>query len=409
MKNAADKSKMRGGIRKRGEKSYLVCISLGKDPSTGKYKYLNQTVRGTLQEAKAHRAKLIHEIAGGTFVTPSKLTLGEYLERWLKEYARANLAPRTAEGYELIIRRHLIPALGRIKLSALKPEHVQRYIAEKLSSGRADGKGGLSRRTVRHHYMALHTALRHAVKLGLLSRNAADGVSPPSCSRHEWHCFDESELNRLLEAAKTSPYYVFFYQALFTGMRRSELLGLRWRDVDLVLCEAHVSRSLHQLRTGEIVIRPPKSKQGFRTVDLPLSAALLLQDYKDKQAVQRVVKGTRLSEDDLIFSNVEGKPLLPNTVTHAWVKLVRRAGLKGVRLHDCRHSHASIMLKQGTHPKVVQERLGHASIQVTIDIYSHVAPGIQKAAAENFDKLVSPKHADTCENECSDTPLLTNY
>jgi len=257
--------------------------------------------------------------------------------------------------------------------------------------------------------MTIHAALGHAVKMELLSRNVADGVSPPSCSRHEWHCLDETELNRLLAAAKTSPYYVFFYQALFTGMRRSELLGLRWRDVDLVLCEAHVSRSLHQLQTGEIVIRPPKSKQGLRTVDLPLSATLLLQDYKDKQTAQRATEGTQLSKDDLIFSDVEGKPLLPNTVTHAWVKLVRRAGLKGVRLHDCRHSHASIMLKQGTHPKVVQERLGHASIQVTIDIYSHVAPGIQKAAAENFDKLVSPKQADICEDECGGTPLLTNY
>ena len=409
MKNSTEKLKMKGGIRKRGERSYSVCISLGKDPTTGKYKYVYETVTGTREEAKKRRAALLHQIANGTFITPSKTSLEEYLERWLKEYARATLAPRTAEGYELIVRRHLVPALGRITLTGLKPEHIQRYQSEKLSAGRADGKGGLSRRTVRHHHMVLHTALEHAVKMGLLSRNTADAVSPPSCSRHEWHCLDESELNRLLGAAKTSPYYVFFYQALFTGMRRSELLGLRWRDVDLVLCEAHVSRSLHQLRTREIVIRPPKSKQGLRTVDLPLSAALLLQDYKDKQAAQRAVKGTQFNPDDLIFSNVEGKPFLPNTVTHAWVKLVRRAGFKGVRLHDCRHSHASIMLKSGTHPKVVQERLGHASIQVTIDTYSHVAPGIQKAAAENFDRLVSPKHADTCENESRGRPLLTNY
>lgn len=316
-----------------------------------------------------------------------------------------NLSPRTAEGYELIVRRHLTPALGRITLTGLKPEHIQRYQSDKLSSGRADGKGGLNPRTVRHHYMTLHSALEHAVKMGLLSRNAADGVSPPSCSRYEWHCLDEFDFNRFLEAARTSPYYVFFYLALFTGMRRSEMLALRWRDVDLVLSEAHVSRSLHQLRTREIVIRPPKSKQGLRTVDLPLSAAMLLQDYKDKQTAEKAILGTPLNQNDLIFTNFEGRPLLPNTVTHAWIKIARQAGLNGVRLHDARHTHASLMLKQGVHPKIVQERLGHASIQMTIDTYSHVARGIQKAAAEAFDTLLSPRQNGVYEGE----PVERNY
>ena len=390
---------MRGHIEKRGKNSYSIVVSLGKDATTGKYKYQWVSVKGTKKDAEKRLSELIYQLDNGTFIKPSKVTLAEYLERWLREYAWANLAPRTAEGYELIVRRHLIPALGKITLTGLRPEHIQRYQSEKLSCGRADGKGALSPRTVRHHYMALHTALKEAIKLGLLSRNVADAVSPPPCSRHEWQYFDEFDFNTFIEAAKASPYYVLFYLALFTGMRRSELLALRWRDVDLVLCEAHVSRSLHQLRTREIVIRPPKSKQGLRTVDLPLSAALLLQDYKDKQAAQRAMLGIQLNENDLIFSDLEGKAFLPNTVTHAWIKLVRRAGLRGVRLHDARHTHASLMLKQGVHPKIVQERLGHASIQITLDTYSHVAPGLQKAAAESFDSLVAPKHNDIYENE----------
>jgi len=331
---------------------------------------------------------VLNQLDNGTFMKPGKTTLTEYLERWLKDYAWPNLAPRTAEGYEYIIRRHIIPALGNIALTQLKPEHLQRYYSEKLTGGRCDGKGGLSPRTVRHHHVTLHDALEHAVKMGLLSRNVADAVDPPRYQRPQWQTLSEFDINTFLEAAKKTPYYVIFYQALFTGMRRSELLALRWCDVDLLLCEVHITRSLHHLRTGEIVIRTPKSAKGRRMVALSPSAALLLQEHKDKQAVQRVMLGVPLKDDDLVFSTLEGKPLLPDTITHAWIKLVRRIGLKGIRLHDARHTHASLMLKQGVHPKIVQERLGHASIQITLDTYSHVAPGLQEAAAAGFDKMV---------------------
>jgi integrase len=226
--------------------------------------------------------------------------------------------------------------------------------------------------------------------MGLLNRNVADAVSPPRCQRSQWQTLSELDISTVLEAAKRTPYYVLFYQALFTGMRRSELLALRWCDVDLLLCQVYITRTLHHLRTGEIVIRAPKSAKGRRMVALSPSAALLLQEHKDKQEAQRAMLGIPLKDDDLVFSDLEGKPLLPDTVTHAWIKLVRRTGLRGIRLHDARHTHASLMLKQGVHPKIVQERLGHASIQITLDTYSHVAPGLQEAAAAGFDKMVLP-------------------
>ena len=187
--------------------------------------------------------------------------------------------------------------------------------------------------------------------------------------------------------------------ALFTGMRRSELLALRWCDVDLLSCQIYVARSLHHLRSGEIVFRAPKAAKGRRMVSLSPSVAILLQEHKDKQAAQRAMLGILLKDDDLIFSDLEGKRLLPGTVSHAWTKLVKRIGLEGIRLHDARHSHASLMLKQGVHPKVVQERLGHATISTTLDLYSHVAPGLQQAAAESFDKILKPRREkETIEN-----------
>jgi len=380
---------MRGHIRKRGKGSYSVVVSLGRDPTTGKYRYQWTSVKGTKKDAEKRLSELLSQLDSGAFVRPSKATLGEYLERWLKEYVWADLAPRTAEAYELIVRRHLVPALGKITLTGLKPEHIQRYQSEKLSCGRADGKGGLSPRTVRHHYMTLHAALERAVRMGLLGRNVADAVSPPRYQRHQWQSLSEFGVSSVLEAARETPYYVLFYQALFTGMRRSELLALRWCDVDLLLGRVQVTRSLHRLGTGEVVIRSPKSERSRRVVSLPPSAALLFQEEREKQQRERAMVGLEVRDDDLVFRDHEGRPLRPDTVTHAWVKLVRRIGLKGIRLHDARHTHASLMLKQGVHPKIVQERLGHASIQLTLDTYSHVAPGLQEAAAAGFDKMIS--------------------
>jgi len=205
----------------------------------------------------------------------------------------------------------------------------------------------------------------------------------------------QHESDKLLEPAKSTPYYAVFHLALFTGMRRSELLALRWCDVDLLLCQVSVSRTLHRLRDGRIIYGTPKTAKGRRLIALSPAAVLALREHKMQQEANRALMGIPLTDDDLVFSNPSGEPLLPDTVTHAWVKLVRRTGLEGIRLHDARHSHASLLLKQSVHPKIVQERLGHASIQITLDTYSHVAPGLQEVAAARFDELVTP----TRENE----------
>jgi len=315
-------------------------------------------------------------------VKPSDVTVGDFLERWIQDYARSNLSPRTVEGYDYVIHRHLVPGLGSALLMQLGPEQVQRYYAEKLRSG-------LSPTTVRHHHMVLHNTLKKAVKWGMLARNPLDAVTPPKAQPAEMHTLDEDDVRRLLEAARSSPYHALFYTALYRGMRRSELLALRWSDVDLDLAQISVNRTLHHLRDGGVVFRPPKTAKSRRTIALPPSAALVLREHQEGQQVIWRTFGAELRDSDLVFCQPDGTPLLPNTVTHAWVKLVRSIGLGGVRLHDARHTHASLMLKQGVHPKVVQERLGHSSIQMTLDTYSHVAPGLQNAAALSFDESLA--------------------
>ena len=210
----------------------------------------------------------------------------------------------------------------------------------------------------------------------------------------------EDDMTQFLEAAKSTPYYALFYTALFTGMRRSELLALRWQEMDFILSQIYVSRSLHCLKGGAVVFRPTKTAKGRRSIAMPPRGFMVLKDHREKCEAERAVLLTPLTDEDLVFSHVDGRPLLPNTVTHAWINIIRRTNLKPIRLHDARHTHASIMLKQEIHPKVVQERLGHANIAVTLDTYSHVAPGLQKAAAERFDEAFANKYTST-ENEAS--------
>lgn len=376
---------MRGHLVKRGKNSYTIVLNLGIDPQTGKRKQQWVSVKGTKKDAEKRLSELLHQLDTGIFIRPTKTTLAEFLEKWLSDYARPNLSPRGFERYAGIIRKHLIPDMGSITLTQLRSEHLQKHYTARLNTG-------LSARTVRYHHAVIHKALQTAVKWGLVSRNMADGVDIPRIHRTEMKTWNEDEVSCFLEATKDSLYYELFYIALFTGMRRSELLAIRWADVDLLLGQIYVNRSLHHLKNGSYVFTQPKSAKGRRTIALSASASLLLKEHREKQESTQSALGRTLQDNDLVFSKIEGQPLRPNTVTRAWEILAAKAGVKVIRFHDARHTHASLMLKQGIHPKVVQERLGHASIQMTLDTYSHVAPGLQEAAANRFEQLINVKH-----------------
>jgi integrase len=393
---------MRGHIIKRYKNSYTVVLNLGIDPTTKKRKQQWVSVKGTKKDSEKKLADLLHQLDTGTFMKPGKTTLAEYLERWLKDYAWPNLAPRTAEGYQYIVRNHIIPSLGRLPLTQLKPEHLQRLYSEKLSSGRFDCKGGLSKRSVQYIHVTLHKALKNAVKLGMIIRNPVDAVESPKPMHREMQTMNESEISTFLELAKSTPYYTVFYLALFTGMRRSELLALRWCDIDLLLCQISVTRTIHQLHNGEIIFRQTKTDKSRRLISLSPSTAIVLKQHRDQQEqIKRSIDLTT-TDDDLVFCQIDGKPLLPDSITHGWHKVAQRSGLNGIRLHDARHTHASLMLKQGIHPKIVQERLGHSSIQTTLDTYSHVAPGLQQAAANRFDDIILKKLNIECKKEVAE-------
>lgn len=386
---------MKGHIRKHRD-SWAIIVELPRDPQTGKRRQKWVTLKGTRTDAEKKLAELLHQVNTGSFSRPGKkLTVENFLTQWLNDYAAINVRPLTKQSYEHWIRKQINPAIGTLLLSRLQPSHLQTFYRKALETGRIDGKGGLSRSSVVHIHRILHDALSYAVQCGLLSRNVTDTVKPPRACHKEMRTLDSVGVSRLLEASKDTIYYHIFHLAVFTGMRRSELLGLRWRDVDLDMATVSVVQTLHCLGKGKVIFQEPKSSKGKRQIALSPAAVIALREHRQQQELERLdclLKGAPVVYDDLVFSNSDGSPLLPNSVTHAFIKTVRRLGLREVRFHDLRHTHASLMLKQGIHPKIVSERLGHATIGITLDTYSHVTPGLQEAAALRFEQCLQQQN-----------------
>ena len=226
--------------------------------------------------------------------------------------------------------------------------------------------------------------------MGLVGRNVAVAVDPPRVEHKSLASLALEDVPRFLEAAQDTPYYVILFTALYTGMRLGELLGLRWCDVDLDLASLSVVQSLYK-RCGVCKMIEPKSSHSRHRIAMSPSLVLLLHEYKAEQQTQGILLGKLPADSDLVFCHLDGKPLDPGVVSHTFAKVLKKARLPHIRFHDLRHTHATLLLKAGVHSKIVSERLGHANIGITLDTYSHVLPGLQEKAAEDFDDLVTRK------------------
>jgi integrase len=385
---------MKGHIRRRSKGSWTIVLDVGRDPETGKRRQQWHTIRGTKRDAERALREMLVALEKGTYVKPSRLTLGEWLMQWFNSYVIMHTTPRTQESYYSIMYHHLIPSLGEIPLAQLQPQHLQSYYAHAFAQGRLQNGGHLSERSVLYHHRILSEALSHAVKMGLVARNVAEVVDPPRPARPKMTTLAPDDIPKFLEAARETPYYVFYSTLLYTGLRRGEGLALRWRNVDLDMASLSVVETAYKLGNGEYVIKEPKTSHSRRTVALPPSLALLLHQYRLDREQLLIQLGRRLTADDFVFARIDGSPLDPNAVTRTFAKLISKLGLPHIRLHDLRHTHATLMLKAGVHPKVVSERLGHAGIGITLDTYSHVLPGLQEAAAERFDSMLEENAMD---------------
>lgn len=375
---------MKGHLRQRSPGTWTIVLDIYDEAGKRRRKW--HTFHTTSKrKAEEECARLITAMKQGNYAEPSKQTLAEYLDEWLA-FARPSVSLKTHERYAELCRKTIAPQIGAVVLSKLKTDRIDAALSHMLIKGRRDGTGGLSPRTVHHARRVLIKALEQAVTWDRLSRNPATATTPPKVGRQRMTAYDATQTAALLDAMRPTRMFVPVLLAVLCGLRRGEIAALRWNAVDLEGKSLAVVESAEQ--TGSTVVyKEPKSGHA-RTVALSNSAVAELRAHRARQAEELLKIGLRPDADTFVVAQADGRPLQPRSITHEWVRLVSKTALPRIRFHDLRHSHASQMLAAGVHPKIASERLGHSTIAITLDLYSHVMPGMQADAAEQVDAAI---------------------
>ncbi len=372
---------MAGQIIPRGERTWLVRVFLGRDSAKGKRRYLNKTIRGTKKDAQRFLNGVLRDIDLGTFIEPSGVTLNEYFDKWLESAARPRVSRRTADGYAGLLSRYIRGPLGSRRLDRLQALDIQKVYGEMQAEG-------LSARVVRHTHSALHNALKQAVKWGLLVRNPSDLVELPKVPHKERRVLALDEAVRFLKFADNMPRGLIFELALITGMRPEEYLALQWSDIDFDHGTATIQRALVRHKK-EWNFEKPKTPRSRRNVPLPSLLLHKLTEHRRKQNEERLKAGPQWHTHGLVFCSGTGTPLSIPSLTYRYFRpILKEADLPQIRLYDLRHSCATLLLMAEENPKVVSERLGHSTIVLTLDTYSHVLPTMQQRATAKLEKML---------------------
>lgn len=385
-----------GSVYQRKNGHWVGAITTGVDPDSGRP--TRHYVSGKTREEVAKKVTAaLNAVQQGVFVDSKVQTLGEWLDIWLNEYAKAHVRVSTWTSYEMLIRVHIKPAIGNIKLAKLQPHHLQKLYNDKLEHGRHDGRGGLSARTVELIHIVLHSALSQAMKEGLVVRNASEATKRPRREKHEMRVLTLEEQTRLQAVLSTERLGPAFLLDLGTGMRCGELLGLKWENVDLNEGVIRVQQSLTRIRVEdrslrtELRFQPLKTAKSRRSIPIPQSLIAALKSHKARQNHEKLKAGTAYQDHGLVFCTELGQPIDPRNLARIFARLLEQAGISKATLHTMRHSYATRLLEMNEHPKVVQELLGHSQISMTLDTYSHVMPEIKQAAAAKLDDLLITK------------------
>lgn len=373
---------MTGHIRRRGERSWEVKYDIGTD-AAGRRKTRYASFKGTKKEAAVELAKLVAAASAGEQVDPSRVTVGEFVTRWDTDWCKSNVSPKTRERYEELMRLHVVPKLGGFRLQKLRPVQLAELygsLADKLAP-----------RTIGHVHRVLHQALGQAVEWDLVGTNAADRVQPPRVEDEEVEILTLDQLKVVMAAVRGGWISPIAKLAVATGLRRGELLALRWLDLDLDKARITVARSLEQTKAG-LRFKEPKTRRGRRTITLPASAVVDMRaHWRDQQELRLKLGAGKSPADALVFGDINGNPRLPQTVSQTWGKLAPDA-----TFHSLRHTHASHLIGSGVDILTISRRLGHSSPTVTLSVYGHLMPQADDRAALAIEAALS---AATTEEE----------
>jgi integrase len=411
---------MRGHIRKRGSASYEYIVDVGLAPAQrcqgcNKRYWLERKPKescpacggrlheteerrraikagfASRKEAQAAMAKVMVAVEESSYVAPSKLTVREYLTKEWLPAIEATVRPTTYRSYVQHVSFHIVPHIGSLKLEKVSGATLNALYAKLASQGKRDGKRGLSPRTVHHVHVCLHRALRDAVRWGRLLRNPVDAADPPRVAgpgSREMKTWSAEQVRAFLTATKDDRLYPLWRLLALTGMRRGEVLGVKWEDIDLEAGRLSVRRSLIPLG-AEVIVSEPKTARGRRSIALDAETVKVLKAQAARQLVEQQAHGESWTDSGYLCTKEDGTPYHPEVVSRSFRQAVKRAMLPMIRPHDLRHTHATLALQAGIHPKVVSERLGHANVSITLDTYSHAIPAMQEEAAERIAELVS--------------------
>ena len=375
---------MRGHIAKKGNRYYVV-IREGPDPATGKPRYRWHAAGAARSEAEKLLAEIVKRVHDGDYRAPDRITVADYLLHRRLPSKRTRVKPSTANSYERNIRLHINPNIGAIPLQRLQPEDLDELYVKLLTEG---GGGGLSAKSVRNVHATLQSALSDAARKGTVVRNVADTADPPSISRsgRSISVWTGDQLRRFLDAMADHELYPPYLLAATTGMRQGELAGLPSSNVDLDAARLTVNQQIvsvqYKLIEGDL--KTPTSR---RSIDLDPRTVAELRRHRRRQLEERMATGQR-GDDGYVFAKPDGSPIHPDLISQTFERAVAKLNVPRIRLHDLRHTHATILLQQNVHPKVVSERLGHSSVAFTMTVYQHVMPGLQAQAASTFEAAV---------------------
>ena len=384
LQTTTPKSRRQGTVTQRYKGTFQLRYHVVD--TNGKRKQVNETVKGTKKEAEKVLRERLTSIDNGLYIDKSKETVSQFMSRWMETYVATNVTLRTAYGYQGQIKRYIDPTIGSVTLQLLTTGQIQKVYADMLGRG-------LSNTTVVHLHRVLREALGHAVKWGIIARNVAEAASPPRPEQKQMPMWDVPTIIDFLELSHGTRFGHIHEFAVLTGLRRSEICGLKWESVDLEAGSLSVVATLQRIKGHGLVTGTPKTKRSRRTVDLAPETIDLLRTIRGGQMAQQLEYGSVWQNTGYVFTDIDGSPLAPDMVTKDFCGLVREHGLPQLTFHGLRHAFATLGLKAGISPKVVSEALGHSNIGITLDTYSHVLPNMQtelSKAVANLLKRQSP-------------------